>query len=115
MAKTGPPNRLPRKIDRSQDAGHFQAIMAAGVNVRFAGELQGFIQQRVLKSGLYNSAGEYIRDLVRRDYEHEEQRKKLWLRHELAAGAEAEVSEFFALDAGSLIAKAKARKKAKGR
>ena len=89
--------------------------MAAGVNVRFAGELEGFIQEHVLKSGLYNSAGEYIRDLVRRDYEHEEQRKHAWLRHELAAGAGAEASEFVALDAGSLIAKAKARKKANGR
>ena len=89
--------------------------MAAGVNVRFAGELQGFIQQRVLKSGLYSSASEYIRDLVRRDYEHEEQRKRAWLRHELKAGAEADVSEFVALDAAVLIAKAKARKDAHGR
>ena len=89
--------------------------MAAGVNVRFAGELQGFIQQRVLKSGLYNSAGEYIRDLVRRDYEHEERRRQAWLRHELKPGVEADVSEFVPLDASALIMKAKARRKSDGR
>ena len=47
--------------------------MAEGVNVRFAGELQRFIQERVGDAGLYASASEYIRDLVRRDYERENQ------------------------------------------
>lgn len=90
-------------------------IMAAGVNVRFAGELQGFIQQRVLKSGLYSSTSEYIRDLVRRDYEQEEKRKWAWLRNELSAGVEAAESDFVPLDAEDLIAKAKKRKKANAR
>lgn len=90
-------------------------MMAAGVNVRFAGELQGFIQQRVLKSGLYSSTSEYIRDLVRRDYEQEEKRKWAWLRNELSAGVEAAESEFVPLDAEDLIAKAKKRKQANAR
>ncbi len=89
--------------------------MAAGVNVRFAGELQGFIQQRVLKSGLYSSTSEYIRDLVRRDYENEEQRKWAWLKQELSAGATADESEFVTLDAEALITQAKKRKKAHAR
>lgn len=89
--------------------------MAAGVNVRFAGELQGFIQQRVLKSGLYSSTSEYIRDLVRRDYEQEEARKWAWLRQELTPGATAEESEFVALNADDLITKARKRKKAHAR
>ncbi|MBB5032837.1 type II toxin-antitoxin system ParD family antitoxin [Prosthecobacter vanneervenii] len=89
--------------------------MAAGVNVRFAGELQSFIQQRVLKSGLYSSTSEYIRDLVRRDYEQEEKRKWAWLKDELRAGAEAAESEFVALDAEDLIAEARKRKKANAR
>jgi len=88
--------------------------MAEGVNVRFAGELQRFIQHRTGESGLYGSASEYIRDLVRRDYEREEQRKWLWLREELKAGAQADEGEFVALDASSIIAEAKERRKKHG-
>lgn len=89
--------------------------MAEGVNVRFAGELQRFIQNRINASGLYSSASEYIRDLVRHDYEREEQRKWLWLRQELKVGAEAAETEFVALDADMLIAEAKKRRKKHGR
>lgn len=89
--------------------------MAEGVNVRFAGELQSFIQQRVSQTGLYSSTSEYIRDLVRRDYEQEQERKWAWLRHELAAGAAADASEFVALDAEDLIGQAKKRKRVHGR
>lgn len=102
------------KFDNFEDVIHSYP-MASGVNVRFAGELQGFIQQRVLKSGLYSSTSEYIRDLVRRDYEQEEKRKWAWLRHELSPGVEAAESEFVALDAEDLIAKARKRKKANAR
>ncbi len=89
--------------------------MAEGVNVRFAGELLRFIQSQIGESGLYGSASEYIRDLVRRDYEREEQRKSQWLRQELKAGAEADASEFVALDADAIIVEAKSRKKKPGR
>jgi len=88
--------------------------MAEGVNVRFAGELQRFIERRVGATGLYGSASEYIRDLVRRDYEREEQRKWSWLRTELKAGLEAEEAEFMTLDANKIIAEAKARRKKHG-
>ena len=85
--------------------------MAEGVNVRFSGELQRFIQLRTSEEGLYGSASEYIRDLVRRDYEREEQRKWALLRHELKPGIEAPESEFVPLNAEEIIAKAKARRK----
>ena len=66
-----------------------------------AKRLPRFIQNRTGTSGLYSSASEYIRDLVRRDDEREErgeeQRKWLWLREELKAGAEADEREFVAL------------------
>jgi antitoxin ParD1/3/4 len=87
--------------------------MAEGVNVRFAGELQKFIQTRVGDSGLYNSASEYIRDLVRRDYEREEVRKWSFLRSELQPGLEAGESEFEELDANAIIKEARARRKIK--
>lgn len=88
--------------------------MAEGVNVRFVGELQRFIQERTGVSGLYASASEYIRDLVRRDYEREEQRKWMWLRQELKAGAEAPEGDFVHLDTDGLISEAKARRKTHG-
>ncbi len=89
--------------------------MAEGVNVRFAGELQRFLQSRVNDSGLYGSASEYIRDLVRRDYEREEQRKWSWLRDELKAGIDAQEHEFIPLDANKVLAEARVRKKKNGR
>lgn len=88
--------------------------MAEGVNVRFTGELQRFIQERTTGSGLYASTSEYIRDLVRHDYEQEEKRKWAWLHNELKAGTEASRAEFITIDADSLIAEAKARRKADG-
>lgn len=84
--------------------------MAEGVNVRFTGELQRFIQERTGDSGLYSSASEYIRDLVRRDYLREEQRKWHWLRKELRPGMEASESEFVPLGVDSLLSEAKDRR-----
>ena len=89
--------------------------MAEGINVRFTGALQRFIQDRTGASGLYGSASEYIRDLVRRDYEREEQRKWQWLRQELKAGAEADEAVFVPLDANAIIVDAKKSRKKHGR
>jgi antitoxin ParD1/3/4 len=89
--------------------------MAEGVNVRFAGQLQKFIRDRVGEAGLYASASEYLRDLVRKDFEREEERRWSWLRTELRAGLKAPESEFVPLDAEKIIKQAKARKKAHGR
>jgi antitoxin ParD1/3/4 len=84
--------------------------MAEGVNVRFSGELQRFIQERTGELGVYASASEYIRDLVRRDYEREQQRKWLWLRHELKPGMEAAEFDFETVDVDALITEAKSAK-----
>jgi len=89
--------------------------MAEGVNVRFAGKLQEFIRSRVEGSGLYSSASEYVRDLVRRDFEQEEQRKWAWLRSELEPGLKASDTEFTPFDAHKVIKEAKARRKSRGR
>jgi len=88
--------------------------MAEGVNVRFSGELQRFIQERTGASGLYASASEYIRDLVRHDYEQEELRKWNGLRQELKTGVMASESEFSTLDAEALIIEAKSRRTSRG-
>lgn len=89
--------------------------MAEGVNVRFVGELQRFIQSRIGESGLYSSASEYIRDLVRRDYEREEQQKWAALRGELASGMKADETEFAPLDIEEVITEARQRSKKRGR
>ena len=71
-------------------------------------EVERDIESRIdASAGLYNSSGEYIRDLVRRDYEAEEARKWAWLRSELKTGLAADPSEFKALDAESILQKAK--------
>jgi len=89
-------------------------FMAEGVNVRFSGELQRFIQERTGESGVYSSASEYIRDLVRRDYEREEDRRWLWLRNERKAGLESPESEFESPDVQSLIEEARSRRAERG-
>jgi antitoxin ParD1/3/4 len=83
--------------------------MAEGINVRFSGTLQQFIHDRVDGSGLYSSASEYIRDLVRRDLEREEERRWDGLHAELAKGLAAEETAFVPLNAATLLQKAKAR------
>ena len=85
-------------------------IMAEAIQVQFAGALERFIHERVEGTGIYSSAGEYIRDLVRRDFEREEERKWGWLRDELKAGAEADEEDFVALDVAALLLKAKTRR-----
>lgn len=93
--------------------GHlFLKGMAEGINVRFAGTLQHFIQSRVGESGVYNTASEYIRDLVRRDYERDEERKWNNLRDELTPGLKATEADFAPLDAVAILEKARTARSA---
>lgn len=84
--------------------------MAEGVNVRFSGPLKVWVEQRAGKEGLYGSVSEYIRDLVRRDYEREEGRRWDALHGELKDGLAAPDSEFMPLDSSEILAEAKRRK-----
>lgn len=88
--------------------------MAEGVNVRFSGERQRFIQERTGDTGIYSSASQYIRDLVRRDYQREEHRKWLCLQHNLQAGMEAPDADFVSIDVHDLIEEARSRRAARG-
>ena len=87
--------------------------MAEGINVRFAGPLQRFIQSRTGPGGVYQSASEYIRDLVRHDFERTQESQREGLYQELRAGAEAALSEFAPLDIEATIKAAKKRKTAR--
>jgi len=75
--------------------------MAEGVNVRFPEKLRAFAEERA--KGLYGSVSEYVRDLVRRDFEEEEARRWAWLEGELDAGMAAEDAAFQAVDVDDLV------------
>ncbi len=49
--------------------------MAEGVNVGITGKLRRFIGEQASPDGLYESASEYVRDLIRRDFQRQEERK----------------------------------------
>lgn len=84
--------------------------MEEGINVRFAGPLQRFIQTRTGPNGMYQSASEYIRDLVRHDFERDREHQEEVLYQELKAGAGAPASEFVSLDVEAVIRAAKERR-----
>lgn len=84
--------------------------MAEGINVRFGGPLHRFIQRRTGPGGVYQSASEYIRDLVRHDFHLEEERRSEALYQELKAGAGAPPEDFEPLDVESVIREAKKRR-----
>ena len=84
--------------------------MAEGVNVRISGKLRRFIEEQAGPNGLYESASEYVRDLIRRDYQWQEERKWSWLIDQLRPGMEADESEFIAFDPEEIIQTAKKEK-----
>ncbi len=87
--------------------------MAEGVNVRLTGKLRKYVKMKSdPDQGFFNSASEYIRDLVRHDFEENESLKWKFLREELATGLRTDESEFAEVDASQIIAEAKKRKAA---
>ena len=84
--------------------------MAEGVNVRLSGPLKKYVQEQVSPTGLYESASEYVRTLIRQDYEESEKLKWNRLIDELTPGLEADVSEFKEVSAQDVIARNKARR-----
>lgn len=84
--------------------------MAEGVNVRLSGRLRRFIEERSGPNGLYESASEYIRDLVRQDFNQSEQKKWDRLITHLTPGMSADESDFVAFDPEQIIAEARSEK-----
>ena len=83
--------------------------MAEGVNVRLSGPLKEYVQTQISPSGLYESASEYVRTLIRQDYEKSEEQKWDRLIAELTPGLEADVSKFKEVSARDVITRNKAR------
>ena len=84
--------------------------MAEGANVRITGKLRRFIEEQTSPNGLYESASEYVRDLIRRDYQRLEERKWSWFMDQLRPGMEADKSEFVPFDPEGIIRAAKNEK-----
>jgi len=84
--------------------------MAGGVNVRLSGKLKSFIAEQSGSNGLYESASEYIRDLIRRDYQHHEDLKWNMLYEQLAPGMTAKENEFVSFKPEEIIKIAKKQK-----
>lgn len=84
--------------------------MAEGVNVRITGKLRRFIEEQASPNGLYESASEYVRDLIRRDYQRQEERKWIWLMDQLRPGMKADEREFAPLDPEEIIKAARKEK-----
>ncbi len=80
------------------------------VNVRVTGVLRDHMQQQISgkSGGLYESASEYIRDLIRRDL-NEKQDSWQFLQDELEPGLSADESEFVEISAQDVIQRNKTR------
>ncbi len=84
--------------------------MSKGVNVKISGKLKQFLNEQTGPGGLYESASEYIRDLIRRDYERRESRKWRRLVDRLRPGMNAGEDEFIVFDPEEIIETAKKEK-----
>ncbi|MFT4925092.1 MAG: antitoxin ParD1/3/4 [Phenylobacterium sp.] len=88
-----------------------EEIMASNsVNVRVTGALYDHMQQQLSNKGggLYESASEYIRDLIRHDLK-EKQDGWQFLQDELEPALSADENEFLAVTADDVIQRNKAR------
>jgi len=79
--------------------------MAESVNVRITGKLIKFVKDQTGPQGMYESVSEYIRALIRQDYERLEELKWQKLHGELEPGMNAGESEFVEVSAEDVIAR----------
>ncbi|MCP4347703.1 MAG: type II toxin-antitoxin system ParD family antitoxin [Desulfobacterales bacterium] len=84
--------------------------MTEGVTILISGKLRKFIEEQAGPDGLYESASEYVRDLIRRDYQHQEGHKWDWLMDQLRPGIKADESEFVPFDPEDIIETTKKEK-----
>lgn len=72
-------------------------------NVKITGRLENFIRAQIGEEGLYETASEYLRDLIRQDMERKKQKAWAGLREELLPGMTAPRSAFTAVTANDVI------------
>ncbi len=71
--------------------------------------VQQFIEEKAGPTGLFSSPADYIRDLIRRDFEAEEKRRWNALYDHLRPGIEADDSVFVPLDIDDVIKRARSQ------
>ena len=72
------------------------------VNVRITGKLQDHLKQQISNKGLYESASEYVRDLIRRDMKDGNQAWE-WLAKELEPGLRDNEQAYIEVTASDVI------------
>lgn len=73
------------------------------LTVRLSGTLRDFVAESVGKNGQYENVSEYIRDLIRRDKERQEQMAFERLKSELAHAFSAPESTYRPMTAADVI------------
>lgn len=79
------------------------------LNVRVGGSLSDFVAANVGDNGAYENVSEYVRDLIRRDKERVEAEQFRRLKAELDRAFAAPESDYAALDADAVFARARQR------
>jgi antitoxin ParD1/3/4 len=73
--------------------------MAEGLNVRISGKLRDFVEMQTGENGLFESVSEYVRSLIREDFERSQREKWDALYLELKDTLEAPEEAFAAFSA----------------
>jgi len=72
-------------------------------NVKITGQLENFTRAQISANGLYETASEYLRDLIRQDMQRKEAKTWMALREELMLGMKADRSAFIEVSAAEVI------------
>jgi Arc/MetJ-type ribon-helix-helix transcriptional regulator len=90
--------------------------MIRSVDVEIPNELmQKFLEEKTGPQGLFATPAEYIRDLIRRDFESDEQQRWHNLYEQLKPGLDADESEFEEFDLPEFLQEARQRRSGAGR
>lgn len=83
-------------------------MASESIHVRVTGKLQDHIRQQTGENGLYDNASEYIRALIRRDIQNNDEAWD-WLKRHIEPGLRADESEFVGVTAEDVIRRNKQR------
>ena len=83
-------------------------MASESINVKVTGELRTHVERQTCPGGYYESASEYVRDLIRRDKRQEDD-GLAWLKAHLAPMVETPDEEFIDADADEVLRRAKER------
>ncbi len=89
--------------------------MADTITIKLTGPLREFVNSMAGRDSMYENVSEYLRDLVRHDYDAKKQ--QLWgeALDEIHQGMTADESEFVSFDVDAIIAEAKAEFRSEGK